>query len=351
MSIEQTVENVRLRCDAVSLTRKHFWRLLGMSLAVFLFTVLLETCLSCLGDLITKPETDAAIAAINAYVASPVITAVALMYDAVVKLLISPRFLLFNLFYIMVTTIVSAGLNLGQQTQLLAAGRGGKPRVLGGFCLMRYCFKAWRLSLLILVKVISWTIPGLVCLIGAALLSSCGQSHLSIILNAAGILLILLLAVRAWLGYCLAACCLADKPRSRVRDCVARSKALMLSRRWQGFKLGWPMILKMLGTFYAESMIFSLIATAIGDQPGAAVMIPAVLLMLLAISLSAIYFSLQFDLAYALFYLQRDETAMPSVSCEPIPTDLPEESPADSPEDTDPENTEEKENPNEEPVC
>lgn len=351
MSVEQTVENVRIRYDAVSLTRKHFWRLLGMILVVFLFTVLLETGLSFLGDQITKQETDAAIAAINAYVASPVITAVAPMYDAVVKLLISPRFLLFNLFYIMVTTIVSAGLNLGQQTQLLAASRGGTPRVMGGFCQMRYCFKAWRLALWILIKIICWALPGLACIIAGSDLSANNQSIQGTILIVAGVVLLFFLTIRAGMSYCLSTYILADKPSRSVRDCVARSKGLMLYRRWQGFKLGWPMILKMLGTFYAESMIFSLIATAIGDQPGAAVMIPAVLLMLLAITLSAIYFSLQFDLAYALFYLQRDGTATPSVNCVPIPTDLPEESPADSPEDTDPENTEEKENPNEEPVC
>ena len=358
MSVEQTVENVRIRYDAVSLTRKHFWRLLGMILVVFLFTVLLETGLSFLGDQITKQETDAAVAAVNSYLASPAITATAPMSDALTKLFTSPKFLLFNLFYIMVTTIVSSGLTLGQHTQLLGASRGGTPRVMGGFCRMRYCFKAWRLALWILIRIICWALPGLAFIIAGSDLSANNQSIPGTILIVAGVVLLFFLTIREGMSYCLSTYILADKPSRSVRDCVARSKCLMLYRRWQGFKLGWPMILKMLGTYYAEMMVFSLILTALVSDSATPFVIPVISAMTLAIALPTLYFNLQFGMAYALFYLKRREPAIPAVSCTPHasaptaePTDLPEESPEDSPEDTDPENTEEKENPNEEPVC
>lgn len=367
MSIELTVENVCLRQEAVQKTRKHFCRLLGMMLVILLCTGLLDTGLTALGDFITGPETEAAVAAISSYAGSEGITSTAPMAEAVAKVFTSPKFWLFNLFYIVVTSLVTHGMELGRHVQLLAAGRGDKPKVLGGFSRMRYCFKAWRLTIWIAIKVFLWALPGLACLLIGAELQTYGQLALGDIMIFAGVGLLPALTIRAGLSYCMSTFILADEPDRGVRECVTLSKGLMQYRRWQAFKLGMPMILKMIGVVYVSMMVFSLIGAAIGTAPASAVASVVILLMLLALGLPIAYFGLQFDLVNALFYLKRRAPADKSTSywlrdhtdADTAPAEqdasespnAPAESPVDPPEDTVPENTEEKESPNEEPVC
>ena len=148
MSIELTVENVYLRQDAVQKTRKHFWRLLGMMLVIFIFTWLYDTALTTQGDRITQAETQAVLDAVASYAASERMTSSEPVINALINLFVSPGFLLFNLLYIVITGIVTNGLTLGRHAQILAvAAWDEKPKVLGSFCRMRYCFKAWRLAI------------------------------------------------------------------------------------------------------------------------------------------------------------------------------------------------------------
>ena len=354
MSIEQTVENVRLRYDAVTLTRKHFWRLLGMSLLLSITILLAEGALTFIGDLITKPETDAAIEAVSTYIASPTISAVSPASDALKKLFTSGKFWLYNIFYLVVMGLLNNGLMLGFHAQMLTAADGERPKVLGCFCRMRHCFKAWRLAIWTTIKLGLWALPGLSCIFIGSELLTYGQLALGDLMIFAGIVLLFVLTARAGMSYCMASYILADEPDRGVRECVTFSKGLMQYRRWQGFKLGVPMVLKLLGVFYAESLLFGLFTTSLGENPAFAVMFVLIVLYILVFALSLFYFLTQFDMVYALFYRKRRDPVDTSTSYwlrDPAPAALPEEAPAVSPADINPENTEEKENQNEEPVC
>lgn len=379
MSVNQTVENVYLRQGAVQLTRKHFWHLLGMMLVITLVTCALDMGMTALGDLITRPETDAAVTAISSYAASETITSSAPMTEAVSKVFASPKFWLFNLVYIILNSLVSSGLALGRHAQLIAAGRGEKPRVLGGFSRMRHCFKAWRLELWVGLKVLLWLLPGFLVLLLGIEMQVYDHEALATPLILAGIGLMIGLVIPALLRYSLSTFILADEPDRGVRDCVNFSKGLMEGRKWQYFKLGVPMFLKCFGVCYVAMMVFSLIGAAIGTEPIDTVATIVILLMLLILGLLVFYFSMQFDLVCALFYLKRrklhssvyesswvdtlakadpaeaapisawleEHTATDIESAEEEAaesTDAPEESEEDSPEDTSPETNEEKTN-------
>ena len=162
MSINQTVENVYLRQDAVRLTRKHFWRLLGMLLLIVLITGVLDTGLTALGDLLLLKESQDVIDAAIAFTQENRISSANTLLEAQTNLLTSPKYLLFNLAFILITGLVSSALGLGRHAQLLEAARGGKPRILGVFCRMRQCLKGWLLSLWVTLKLGLWAIPGLI---------------------------------------------------------------------------------------------------------------------------------------------------------------------------------------------
>lgn len=359
MSIERTVENVYLRQDAVTLTRKHFWRLTGMLLIIMLCTWLLDTGLTALGDAVTSQETAAVVNTITTYANSPTLTAIDPVADAITHLITSPKYLLFNLVYIVVTGVVTTGLGLGCHAQVLSAARNEKPRILGGFCRMRYCFKAWRLAIWIAVKIALWSLPGILCMIFGAELITYSLTELGTIVILAGVGVLLALSIRAGLRYCMSTFILADEPDRGVRECVTLSKGLMQDRLWQCFKLGVPMILKMLGVIYGSMLVLSIPVAlmAYSGNPSSVVTGLFLVLMLLVIILPTLYFSLQFDMVYAGFYLKRRIPAAKPVSywlqdhSTPASPALPEEGPAAFPEDRAPENTEEKENNNEEPVC
>ena len=359
MSVNQTVENVYLRQDAVQLTRKRFWRLLGMMLMITLVTCAVDWGLTSLGDFITGAETEAAVAAMSSYAASDSLTSSAPMMEAVTKVFTSPKFWLFNLFYIVVSSLVNSGLTLGRHAQLIATGRGEKPRLLGGFSRIRHCFKAWRLELWVAIKVLLWLLPGFLVLLLGAEMQVYGHETLGNLLMTAGFGLMIGLVIPALCRYSLSTFILADEPDRGVRDCVNFSKGLMEGRKWQYFKLGVPMILKTIGVCYVAMMVLSLIGTVIGAEPAPTFVVIFILLMLLALVLPIFYFSMQFDVVCALFYLKRRKlhssvyesswvdtlaNAEPAEEESAESTDAPEESEEDSPEDTSPETNEEKEN-------
>lgn len=339
MSVNKTVENVYLRHDAVQLTRKHFWRLLGMTLLVSLITVGLEYLQTWLVGLLNAPT--GAASAETLVAATP--TAASSALGAV-----------FNLIYAVVTALITSGLALGYIAQFISAGRGGVPKVFGVFKRMRYCLKSWGLDLLISLKLLLWMLPGLITGIVGAELSIHGYTGIANWVIFAGFALMFGLVIPASLRYSLASYTMADEPDRGIRECITLSKGLMKDRKWQYFKLGVPMILKMIGMIYAVSFAGALVIMLLGLMENPYVMDILVYLALL----SCIYFALQLNMAYALFYLKRrepvadaPEAAEASESPDAPETadvvespEAPAESPEDSPEDISPETKEEKEN-------
>ena len=294
MSVNKTVENVYLRHDAVELTRKHFWRLLGMMLVIGLLSVGLEHLLVWLGKLLNAPIDSATAETLIA--ASPTASNSALVFVV-------------NLIFTFVSSLFASGLSLGHNAQLINAGRGGVPKVFGVFKRMRYCLKGWCLELLIGLKALLWMLPGLVLVITGAELQSYGESAIANWVVLAGLVLMLSLFIPAILRYSLAHYLMADEPDRGIRECITLSKELMKGRKWQYFKLGVPMLLKMIGVFYAASLVFSLVIVAIGSSASLAAQIIVLIAMLLVIAAPCIYFGLQMDMAYVLFYLKRREPA------------------------------------------
>ena len=355
VSVQQTVENIYLRQEAVQLTRRHFWHLLGMRLVIFLLIGALDWLLTALGDMITLPEATAAVTAINHFAISQNISSATRMTQSLSQLLTSPKFLLFNLFYAIVLGIMNSALSLGYCTQLIAAGHGVAPKVRGCFSMMRRCLKAWGLNLYAALRIILWAMPGLAVIIIGDELTLYGVNSLGTIVIFAGIALMISLAIAAAFNYSMASFILADNPTRGIRECVTFSTGLMKKRRWQFFKLGIPMYLKAIGVLYCMMLVLSLVLNLL-DATNHIASVIIMILALLALLAAILYFSLQLDLVSALFYLKRREPiAEAPVSYwlrdpKPVaPTSAPvEDSPEESSEDITP-HTNAKENSHDEP--
>ena len=358
MSIERTVENVYLHQDAVTLTRKHFWPLVGLTVLFNLVVNIATKALTSLCDDMMYTEIQALTQALNYYHNSKILTSYAPVTAAAKNLLTSPKFLICNALYIVVAGLVYAGLTLGHCRERLDAVRGSVVRPKGVFALMRYAFKGWRLYLLSLLKVALWALPGLSVLCASWALIAASTFEAGLIFLWLGLALIFVLTIPAGLRYSLAAYILSDEPDSGVIASLRLSKTLMKGRIWQRFKLVLPFEFKVIGMSLLITALFELTLSALGlPYSNTASNIESILL-----SAGTIYFVLQGQMTKAAFYEKvrwpnpEDKPAKPisywlQDHSTPPATALPEEAPATSPEDREPENTEEKEKTNEEPVC
>lgn len=378
MSVNQTVENVYLRQDATQLTRKFFWPLLGIVLIYTLLPSLLEVALTALGDQLMIPEITAVTEQIAYLSSAEHLTSSEPALQAITDLFMSPKFILFNLAYILVTGIFRAGLGLGVSKQVIDVARGGTPRIRGSFGRMRYCFKAWRLQIWTYIKITLWMLPGFLLLLLGAEMLLYDHDSLGNLLMFAGLGLMIGLVIPSLYRYVMATSILADEPDRGVRDCVNFSKGLMEGRKWQYFRLGVPAWASIFGITFLVDLIGSLVMTALGLEttPMTNTVISCIT------TVTTIYFSIQLYLLDPLFYLKRRQLhssvyesswvdtlakADPAKAA-PISTwlaehtaiepgdaaeapDTPEESSEDSPEDTSPETNEKKENHDEQLVC
>lgn len=358
MSVNQTVENVYIRQTAVQLTRKHFWRLLGIAVIVYAINALLQYLVTLLGDALMLPESQTLLTTMEQYLQSEQLTSSQPARDALITLLTSPKFLLYNLFSSVVISLVASGLSLGQQQQMLQTARGCTPQLLGTFGRMKYFLKGFGLELFVLLKTFLWMLPGLVLIFADAML---WQDSYSEILALLGIGLMIGLVVPAILRYSLAQIALADDPTRGIRECVALSKGWMAGRKWQYFKLDIPVLLKAMGVIFLVSFIGVLVLGAAGLTENAA----AAEIFTWVIAVSTVYFDLQMLLLPALFYLKRLEPAadvpvshwlrdhLATDIAEPSPDETTaKDSPAeDAAESEFPETNDEKENPNEQQDC
>lgn len=306
MNVEMTVENVTLRHDAVGLARRHFWRLLGMTLLALLIMLSVDLVATAVGDAITAKETQALTDALRTVAESNIIISDQSVRDAARALLTSPGFVVFNLVYALISALLLIGLTLGVKAQYLGTVRGGFPRIRGVFGRMRVCLKGLGLNVLIKLKLLAWAIPGLTIMLWGGDMAANGFIGASGFLMLFGMGLMLGLVIPAWLRYALVTHCLADDPKRGVRECVALSKRLMKGRKWQYFRFCALILLKLLGALYGTMLLGALVMIPFMRNTEAVLIARCLsIVMCLAMGAGGLYFLFQLEIASTLYYVKR----------------------------------------------
>ena len=357
MSINRTVENVYIRQRAVERTRQHFWRLLGMTVMISIITSVLNGIFSAVGNRLMRPELTEVIDQYAYLTTSTRLTSSEPLLNATIELFTSPKFILFSLVCSVLTGIVSAGLTLGHDQQLIEAARGLRPQPLAIFSSMKRCLKAWGLQLWAGLFMGLWFLPGLIVILIGGGLANGSISEASNLVMTIGMVLMLVLEFRAVLRYAMAHYLLAEHPSWSVRDCLKTSISRMQGRLWQFFKVGFPVFFKILGAVMVATIVYNAITTLVPMDSQLASVVETVLVFI-----ATAYFSEQFNLVYAVFYLNTQMPVLPENAPRPVSEWLPEpavpvaaepaaespitpaESTPDSPEDTTPDTNEAKEN-------
>lgn len=298
MSLNRTVENVYLRQDALQLTRKHLWPLIGLALLFNIVTNTTTRALTSLCNDIMYNEIDALTRAMNYYTNATTHTSLDPVVMALRNLLLSPKYLFCNLLYAVVAGLVFSGLTLGRCREYLDAARGGVVSPKAVFSLMRYSFKGWRLFLLCVFKVALWALPGLITFGLACALIAGTESTAGLVLLWLGFILIFALTIPAYLRYSLAAYVLCDEPENGVIASLRLSKALMKGRKWQYFKLLMPTILKALGMVFLLTLLLEVFIIFLGAANTTITLAVETLLL----STGSIYFVLQLQMLQAVFF-------------------------------------------------
>lgn len=342
-----TLQNMYLRQRGKEHARKHYGRLLAMSLLTYFIVLALEEVLTLLGDTLMARESAAFAAAASQYAARETIGGSDALLNALMNLLFSPKFLLFNLVYIAVVSLLSNGLSLGHISQQLLAGKGGQPRVKGLLGRMKQCFKALRLNLWVYLKIFLWALPGMGAMVLALVVTILGYGESGTLILLGSWALIIALPFPAALRYSMSMYVLAENPDMGVIDCVNESKFLMKGHKWQLFKLGVPCLFIMCALFMATCFVGGMTLTLVGLESNDLAM---TILTYLAI-FTVMLFMPRLNMTYALFYLLRSEMAHECPLRWTVPNGMSPTAPVEAPVESIPETTYEKENPDEEPLC
>ena len=292
-----TIENVYTRHKAKELTKKHFWKLLGMMAIAFGIPFVLTTITTAF-----FPTSDVS------------------TYTLVMFLLM------------FVVQFLTIGLTLGMLRAFIDLCQGQNDVTVGSvFQHMPLCFKGFGLSLWVGLKTILWALPVYIPVIVMALLlmdnpSLQANKSAQIIvafLPFVALILIFALVAPAAMRYMLSTYILADKPDTGVFECVRKSKAMMKGHKWQAFKLAVPIILAMYGILMVASVVISSAAAFVAASE--TLLTAMNILMLIVLFGIMVYFSIRLYLCYAIFYLNRVKEMTPAEE----PAEAPAESPAE----------------------
>lgn len=299
MSVNRTVENVYIRQEAVQLTRRHCWRLLAMSVIISIINNGLSWALNTVGDALMLPEINQVLDRYSSLMYSTRITSAEPTVNALIALITSPKFIIFNLVVWVVTGLISAGLSVGHNKQLLDTGRGGYPQPLRVFAGMKLCLKAWGVQLWAGLKTGLWCLPGVGLVIVGSELTLYDMAEIGNAVMVIGVVLMLVLGLRAVLRYTMATTLLADEPDRGIRDCVKFSTALMQGRLWQYIRVGVPVFFKCMGAFLLAGIVHNLICSVVPMDVQIALMLDALLTFA-----ATIYFIVQANVLCTIFYLR-----------------------------------------------
>ena len=116
------------------------------------------------------------------------------------------------------------------------------------FDCVRSMFPHWQKVILLylwtMLCLMGWlTIGMLPMLIGWAMYAAEASALLGLLLIMAGIVLMLVLVIRAALNYSMSQCILIDDPSTGVRDTLKKSRAMIHGYRWHCVKVGLPVFI------------------------------------------------------------------------------------------------------------
>ena len=302
-----SVENIYTRQKAKELTKKNFWRLLGM----MMLTGLIVSVLVYGGIALLSYLTDAQwISTVQAY-----------SYQATINpASIGAEFTIGFIVLMIVATLLGTGLNLGLLRAITDVARNAEKVPVGRvFSRMKYFLKGWCLSLWVGFKTMLWALivylPVGFIGFGIAVAGDPQSAQLNettamlmTMLPLFAIILVFALVIPAMLRYFLSTYVLADEPSTGVFECVRQSKAMMKGHKWQLFKLTIPYLLKMYGWMFLIIAVFAAVMAVGQNVQSDAVSIIAAVVMLASYVLllvKLLVYALRSQVAFCVFYLKR----------------------------------------------
>lgn len=171
--------------------------------------------------------------------------------------------------------VVTPCLALGMFLWMINRHHGMEEPVSAVFSRTRYFFRALGLQLLVILKVLLWMLPGIALTVGAAYMmmnspaapvTQAGALRMANYLSLPAFLAMLIPGGIAALRYALAQYVQAEKPETRIRACILRSKELMADQKRALFFLLfsfllWYLLETLIASFLAGqgSSVFSLV--------------------------------------------------------------------------------------------
>ena len=309
-----SVENIYTRQKAKELTKKNFWRLLGMTLLTGLILCTLVYGGIALLSYVTEVQW--------------VTTTQAYSYQAQINPdSIGTEFIIGFVVLMILACLLGTGLNLGLLNAGTAVARDTeKVPVRRIFSRMKYLLKGVGLSLWVGFKTMLWAllvyIPVGFIAFGIAVAGDPQQAQLNetttmlmAFLPLVAIILVFALVVPAVLRYYMSTYILADEPATGVFECVRKSKAMMKGHKWQLFKLTIPYLLKMYGWMFLVLIVMGVVMVVmqqVQSEVANIVSVVAVIIAYVILLWRMLVYALRSQVAFCLFYLKR-KGEMPDV--------------------------------------
>ena len=312
-----SVENIYTRQKAKELTKKNFWRLLGMMLLTGAIVCGLMYGGIALLSYLTEVQW--------------VTTTQAYSYQAEINpASIGAEFVIGFVVLMIVVSLLGVGLNLGLTRALTDVARDAeKVPVRRVFSRMKYCLKGLGLGIWVGFKIMLWALPGMLVMMAvtvfivtsanaeaADLLAGNEAELLTLsIMPLLMMILIFSLVIPAALRYYLSNYVLADEPTTGVFECVRKSKAMMKGHKWQLFKLTIPYLLKMYGWMFLIVIVLSIVMGVTLNVQADVVSIVSVVITVIGYVLllwKLLAYALRSQVAYCVFYLKR-KGEMPAI--------------------------------------
>ena len=164
-----------------------------------------------------------------------------------------------------VSFFISPVLMLGLTNSLLQLLRGKEIEVKSVFSRVRIFFKSILLNLLTIFKLLLWSLPGGLIMVGSGVLAIVAQQTWILSLYFVGLVVMMVHMIRAMLHYAMSTIFLADDPTMGVRAALKSSIAMMRNRKLALITLTlsvyvWTLLLSML-----EGVVSSLFGSVIAS--------------------------------------------------------------------------------------